>query len=134
MFATEELRLAYQRIAQNHYYKSNSQFREQKLKYKRDRTKELRKMALEVYNCECQECGFYEIKYLQFHHTNGTLRSAAIIGKRESHYATLARIMRNGIQEDLELLCPTCHKKADVRDGTQKPGYWRPKGPLDNFL
>lgn len=133
MFATKELRTQYHRL----WLTNHREYRTSKAAYRKNRISEFKKMALKLYDNQCQECGFSELSFLQFHHIKGTLRSADIIGKRESHYATLARVVKRGRQKDLELLCPTCHKKADKRDGTTKTGYWRPepiRGPLDKYI
>lgn len=98
---------------QKEYYKENKE----KIRKNRKRIKE---EAIAIYDGMCQNKRCIETdintdsRYLEFHHKKG--QEAGV--KREVGKYTHLIIAKNGIHDDIELLCPPCHKRADIRDGT----------------
>lgn len=69
--------------------------------------------AITVYGRKCGKCN--EKRMLEFHHRQG--------GKNESTSTVITRIIENGKKiRGIELLCPTCHRLVDLRDGTANKG------------
>lgn len=106
-------------------------------KQNKDYRKKIRKQAIEIYGGKCQfqaqtitinSRAYYRKKVnfkscdqawndiilsdtLQFHHVKG--------GRTEGASALYLKIIKNGIQDDIQLLCANHHILADLRDNTK---------------
>lgn len=68
----------------------------------RDRLSALRLRAIEKYGGRCSCCGASEPAFLTFHHTMGN-------GKHERSRDLYARLVREEVREDIQLMCWNCH-------------------------
>ena len=75
--------------------------------------------AIKMYNYQCQDCGETDWTLLNFHHTQGR----SIRSKNDSLTEISKRIYNAGEPlNEYQLLCCNCHRRADIRDGTNNAG------------